>query len=289
MRKRIFSTLFLWIGLIVVLSLFGVHGAVWIIAVAAFFTQFELYDMFQKMGYRPNWNSGLISGLAITLGSYYFGVSTYGNPNIEAGTDIFVFAVLIQCLIAVSSEKTEEHLTSFLPTLIGIVYIPFMMHFLVRLILKCELEGFGPTVALFLCIWVVAVAKFNDVGALLVGRVAGRHKLSPQLSPKKTWEGAIGGVTIAAAVGIALLYFDRALGTGFSPDSFSYLNAALMAIPIAVSGVASDLLESAFKRQAQVKDSGNSIPGIGGVFDLTDSIILAGPFAYLLYKITVFS
>ena len=289
MRKRTFSTIALWSGLIAVLTLFGIQGAVWIIAAAAFFTQFELYDMFQKMGYRPNWNSGLISGLAITLGSYYFGISTYGSPNIEAGTDIFVFAVLIQCLIAVSSEKTKERLVSFLPTLIGIVYIPFMMHFLVRLILKCELEGFATSVALFLCIWVVAVAKFNDVGALLVGMVAGRHKLSPQLSPKKTWEGAIGGVIVAGATGIALLYFDRLFRLGFSPESFSYLNAGLMAIPIAVSGVASDLLASAFKRQAEVKDSGRWIPGIGGVFDLTDSIILAGPFAYLLYKITVFS
>lgn len=288
MKQRVFSTFGLWLGLLIILFGFGIHGAVWIIGGAAFMTQWELYRMFERMGYRPNRISGLLSGLAITLGSYYFGVSTYGRPNIEAGTDILVVTFLIQCLIAVSSEKTTERLKSFLPTIIGLVYIPFMFQFLVRLILKCELEGFPMSTALFLCVWVVAVAKFNDVGALLVGMVMGRHPLSPTLSPKKTWEGALGGVVLAAGVGVLLLYLDRLLVTGYSPAQFSYVNAALMAVPIAVSAVASDLLESAFKREAGIKDSGRWIPGIGGFFDLTDSLILAGPFAYLLYKITIF-
>lgn len=289
MKQRVFSTVGLWLGLLILLFGFRIHGAVWIIGAAAVMTQWELYRMFERMGYHPNMVSGLISGLAITLGSYYFGISTYGQPNIEAGTDILVVTLLIQCLIAVSSEKTAARLKSFLPTVIGLLYVPFMLQFFIRLILKCELEGFPMSTALFLCVWVVAVAKFNDVGALLVGMVIGRHPLSPTLSPKKTWEGAIGGVLLAAGIGVLFLFLDRILPLKYSPPQFSYLNAALMAVPIAVSAVASDLLESAFKRESGLKDSGRWIPGIGGFFDLTDSLILAGPFAYLLFKITIFN
>ena len=72
------------------------------------------------------------------------------------------------------------------------------------------------------------------------------------------------------------------------PDGFSWWLAGLIAIPVAVAAIASDLVESAFKRQAGVKDSGKLIPGIGGAFDLADSLILSAPLGYLLFKYTLF-
>ena len=75
----------------------------------------------------------------------------------------------------------------------------------------------------------------------------------------------------------------------YIPETFTLWHCALIAIPISIASMASDLVESAFKRQAGVKDSGKIIPGIGGIFDLTDSLILASPLGYLLFKFIVFS
>jgi phosphatidate cytidylyltransferase len=81
-------------------------------------------------------------------------------------------------------------------------------------------------------------------------------------------------------IGVILIGFFQAL----VPEGFSWWLGALIAIPIGVASIASDLVESAFKRQADVKDSGKIIPGIGGIFDLTDSLILTAPLGYLFFK-----
>jgi phosphatidate cytidylyltransferase len=74
----------------------------------------------------------------------------------------------------------------------------------------------------------------------------------------------------------------------YAPEGFTWWRSALMAIPIGIASIASDLVESAFKRQADVKDSGNIIPGIGGIFDLTDSLLLTAPLGYLMFKYFIF-
>jgi phosphatidate cytidylyltransferase len=137
----------------------------------------------------------------------------------------------------------------------------------------------GSDMGLALCLWLVAVAKFCDVGALLTGMAIGRHKLAPHISPKKTWEGAAGGVLTAAAVGAGI----AALLPDYLPASFAPAVAALVAVPLAVVTIVSDLIESAMKRRADLKDAGKLIPGIGGAFDLTDSLILTAPVAYVIF------
>jgi len=288
-RKRIFSTFGLWTAIIAIVYFFNIHGAIFIVAVATVLTQYEFYRILEKMGHKPNYLSGLCCGLAIPVGAYYLGKSSYGETTFGAGTDILLAVVILQSLLTISSpQKITERMKQFFPTLIGIIYIPFMLHFFVLLILVSEQNGYSMGTAIFLCIWTVAVAKFNDVGALIAGKFLGRHKMAPLLSPGKTWEGAVGGVLFASCVGAFLLFGDQFLGKSYSPEKFTYFSSALLAIPVAVAAIASDLLESAFKREAAIKDSGNLIPGIGGIFDLTDSIILAGPIAYLLFKIIIF-
>ena len=136
---------------------------------------------------------------------------------------------------------------------------------------------------MFLAVWVVAVAKCADVGGLLVGMRNGKTPLSV-ISPKKTYEGAAGGLVFSMLIGVILAGFFHNL----APDRMSWWLCALIAIPIGIASIASDLVESAFKRQADVKDSGKIIPGIGGIFDLTDSLILTAPLGYLLFKYTLF-
>ena len=104
------------------------------------------------------------------------------------------------------------------------------------------------------------------------------------ISPKKTYEGALGGIIVSMLVGILLA---GAFGH-YTPEGFNLLVAALIAVPVSIASIASDLVESAFKRQAEVKDSGTIIPGIGGIFDLTDSLILTSPLGYRLFKDTLY-
>ena len=116
----------------------------------------------------------------------------------------------------------------------------------------------------------------TDTGAYLIGRQFGRHLLAPQVSPKKTVEGSLGGLVLSIVVA---LVFWRLVG------ETSWLKYLILAIIVGVSGQIGDLFESALKRSAGVKDSGNLIPGHGGILDRFDSLIFAIPLVY--YGVTL--
>jgi len=280
MKQRILSFAVLWVVLGLSLLIFGVHAGVFFIALLAFLTQLELYQLFEKMGLKPMKNVGLAAGALITLGSYYFG-------GIDSGNDLFVLCFVVLTLTIIRLDLQAGRLRSFMPTLFGLLYVPYLMHFLIKTVKLAEanavLPDDGTATGIFLAVWLVAVAKCADIGGLLVGMQIGRTPLSV-ISPKKTYEGAAGGIVFSMLVGIVL----TAVFHGYAPEGFSWWRCALIAVPIGVASIASDLVESAFKRQADVKDSGKLIPGIGGIFDLTDSLILTAPLGYLLFKYMVF-
>ncbi|MGJ8653551.1 MAG: phosphatidate cytidylyltransferase [Opitutaceae bacterium] len=280
MKQRIISFAVLWSVLGISLALFGVHAGVVIITVLALLTQLELYQLFEKMGLKPMKELGLACGFIITLGSYYVG-------GLDAGYDLFLLCFIVLTLTIIRKDLQAGRLTSFMPTLFGLLYVPFLLHFLIKIVKLAELSagftGTGVGTGIFLTVWIVAVAKCADVGGLLVGMKLGKTPLSV-ISPKKTYEGAAGGIAFSILIGLILL----AIFHKHAPDGFHWWLSALIAIPISIASIASDLVESAFKRQADVKDSGKLIPGIGGIFDLTDSLILTAPLGYLLFKYTLF-
>jgi len=276
MRQRVISFSILWAVITIALLLFGIHAGVFLIAALACLTQLEIYQLFEKIGLKPMKLLGIACGLAIVLGSYYLG-------GLDAGNDIFLLCFLVLTITIIRMDVQAGRLRSFMPTLFGLIYVPYLLHFLLKIVKMAEFEGYGTGTGIFLTVWVVAVAKATDVGGLLVGMNFGRTPLSV-ISPKKTYEGALGGIGAAILVGLVLL----GLSPAFAPESFHWWLAALIAVPVAIASIASDLVESAFKRQAEVKDSGNLIPGIGGVFDLADSLILTAPLAYLLFKYGIF-
>lgn len=276
MQQRIFSFALLWTIIAVAIWLFGAHAGVFLVAVVAFFTQLELYQLFEKMGLKPMKALGLACGAVISLGAYYV-------RGIDSGNDLFVLCFVVLTLTIIRLDLQAGRLRSFMPTLFGLLYVPYLLHFIIKIIKMAELHGYGAGTGIFLAVWIVAVAKCTDVGGLLVGMKIGKTPLS-FISPKKTYEGAAGGVVVSILVGLLLI----GLFPNYVPDGFSWWLAALVAIPVAVASIASDLVESAFKRQAEVKDSGSLIPGIGGVFDLSDSLILSAPLGYLLFKYTLF-
>lgn len=276
MQKRIFSFALLWAIVGLSLLLFKAHAGVLLVALIAYLTQLELYQLFEKMGLKPMKTLGLACGAVISLGAYYVG-------GVDSGNDLFVLCFVLLTLTIIRLDLQAGRLRSFMPTLFGLLYVPYLLHFLIKTLKMAQFHGESTATGIFLAVWLVAVAKCTDVGGLLVGMRIGKTPLSV-ISPKKTYEGAIGGVVFSVIIGIALL----GLFPGLVPDNFHWWLAALIAVPVAVASIASDLVESAFKRQAEVKDSGTLIPGIGGAFDLADSLILSAPLGYLLFKYTLF-
>ena len=281
MTHRIFSTALLWGVVIGALSFLGNPAGAWILAIMGLLAQYELHRLLEKLGYRPLRTLGLIAGVAIILGSYYL-PHWSGLIDMDAGTDIFLVSILI-LLATAPFSKSEDHLrASTIPTLFSLLFIPFMLQLYVSLASNFSEVGEERT-GLLLSIWLIVVAKFTDVGGLLIGTTIGKHKLAPKVSPKKTWEGTIGGILFAVISGMIFYHFTQA----WLPQEFTLWAAAMMAVPIACTTIISDLVESVLKRQANIKDSGNCIPGIGGALDLVDSLLLSAPVGYLLMKYTL--
>lgn len=147
-------------------------------------------------------------------------------------------------------------------------------------------HGFPQGTVLRWGVMVIGVAKIMDMGALLVGSQIGRHKLAPSISPGKTIEGAIGGVVIASVAALAFFTFwdfpERTLGT-HTPHIWA-IKVVIAGAAIAVMAMVGDLFESSVKRSCSAKDSGGILPGIGGIYDLTDSLVAACPTGYLIIK-----
>ncbi len=276
MLSRILSTLVLWGLILTSLWFFGAHAAVVLLTLLSALTLHEFYGLTEKMGARPfRWMGLWVSGL-MTAGPYYlafFLQENYENTNLAA--NLMVLALLISCGRVLRERDVHNRVETVAATMGGLLYIPFILQFLTGILMRDN----DSTANLSLCLWVIAVAKFCDVGALLTGLAIGRHKLAPNISPKKTWEGAVGGVLIAAGVGAAIAFF----AAGLLPESLTPAIAALIAVPLAIVAIISDLIESVIKRRADAKDTGELIPGIGGAFDLTDSLILTAPVAYFIF------
>jgi len=283
MQKRIFSTILLWGAIIAALLLVGPVAGIWLLAILATLTQYELYKLLVKMGYQPLLRPGLICGAVIVLGSHYIPAWT-GYTYTGGGVDLFFLsAIILSFLLTQVSQDEKPFKQIFLPTLFGLVWVPLMIQSYVSLTshfaaMNQDIEG------LFCALWLIVVAKFTDVGGLLVGMVCGKNKLSPNISPNKTWEGAIGGVVVSTLIGLAFLI----IAGDYFPHGFTLTLAAIIAIPVACVSILSDLIESLIKRQAGMKDSGNMIPGIGGAFDLSDSLLLSAPVGLILFKFLVF-
>jgi phosphatidate cytidylyltransferase len=287
--QRILTTVVLWLTFIGLLWWLGRPAAVGIATVMAVLTQHEFYGMLIRIGHRPFQKLGLVLGAMMILGPYaartlphlpnlppwLHGLFLRFGDSPQLMGSLVALAVIICSLRILYERDPAERVDTLAATLFGIVYVPFMLHFLVEIFFL----PVAPIVGLMLVVWLVAVVKFCDVGALLVGTAFGRHKLAPSISPKKTWEGLVGGVLCSALVGAGLV----AALPQFYPPVFTPWISIAAAVPIALLAVVSDLVESMLKRRADLKDSGRSVPGIGGAFDLTDSVILTAPAAYLIF------
>ena len=215
-------------------------------------------------------------------------------------TLLFLMGLLGLCFLRQLLEGPHDRaVVQIAGTLVGFVYVFVLMTACVRIIQGGEPSRIGNVMQLFskgdamnhsrLLLFVIVVTKCGDTGAYFTGRLLGRNKLAPRLSPGKTWEGCIGGLVFAVA---AAFGFAAACGTVRPYEAlefkltpgfyFTVKQVAVSALVIAVAGIFGDLAESLIKRSARVKDSSSWLPGLGGVLDMIDSVLFAAPAFYLL-------
>ncbi len=230
----------LWWGVLPTGILFGVMAG---------FAAAEFYAMERREKRLPNELFGVIAAALMPVAA-----ALWGLPGLLGVVTALIAASLVWHTLFVHVQTADTAETVF-----GAVYTGFLLAYLV-LIRDFNQGGLALSVLVVLSVWL------NDVGAYFIGSLTGRHKMAPHISPKKSWEGFVAGAVACTAV--------WALAPLVPGLELSWPLALVTGVAVAVSSVVGDLAESRMKREAGVKDSGNSLPGHGGFLDRLDSLIL---------------
>lgn len=274
MKKFIQRTLTgaIYVGLIVgALLLPFTSGAFTLLCIIAAVVAIpEFYRMTRKEASlkEPSTVIDLLIAIAIILFPWVVMVTSWGRPFVFGVTamstaiiTLIAFRVVMQLY-----RHIEDPVTDLAQSAMAILYIALP---LTAAQILCIVSGSLSVLLIFVMIWL------NDTGAFLVGSAIGRNRLFPRLSPKKSWEGFFGGLLFTIAAGcLAPVCFP-------SVFPFPIAGYAVLAVVVTVMSTFGDLFESMIKRHAGVKDSGNILPGHGGMLDRIDSLLFVMPSALL--------
>ena len=282
--RRSSSTLLLWTA--VIAAMFsgnrvlsdGVCGL--FITTLALAGLIEFYGLAEKRGLPCFKISGVIGGVLLMLGTFahfqgWLGI--HGTParanDFETG--FLILFVLGLCVRQFLSKDNASGVTAIAVTLFGLMYVPWLLNFIQKIFFFPGLDNDGK----FYVLYFLLVTKFSDMGAYVVGSLIGRHKMIPRISPAKTWEGFGGAILVSTGASLTFVHFFGAHMLGMNT-----LHAVILGIVLSSTAVIGDLIESLFKREAGVKDSGKLFPGIGGILDLLDSLLFNAPIMYLYLR-----
>jgi len=224
---------------------------------------YEFYGLIERKGILIYKYFGILIGVLIPLSIYFRFEPTKGWELFFITTSTLIFFVL-----QFIRKDSSQAIVGISTTLFGIFYVSWFFSFLIKI-------RFLPQGTL-LCAFLLFVTKMGDIGAYTIGKTMGKRQLIKRISPKKTLEGALGGLGFSVmAATISKLYLD------FIP----FIHLLAMGILIGIVAQLGDLCESLIKRDCQVKDSGAHLPGLGGILDIIDSIIFTSPifYYYLIY------
>jgi len=255
-----FSPLF-WVSLLILLFVAALAGiGVW-----------EYVQLAQAKDLQPS--SRLMIGLAVIVVIAFFFARQF--PSLEQLPVIFLFVGVVIFFLA-HFKHSYKALPQVAVELFGVCYVAIPLCFMLGILYPIA-KGSSPQDGRWWLMYLIAVTKITDVGAYFVGKLWGRHKLAPFLSPKKTVEGAVAGFCCA----VAASFFMYVVGKKWLAGSFSlsFPQALWMGMLIGILGQIGDLAESLLKRDAFVKDS-NRLPGLGGILDMLDSLLLTAPVVY---------
>src|SRR5206468_1475040 len=173
------------------------------------------------------------------------------------------------------SRSNSAGIMAISTTLFGLMYVAWLLNFIQKINFFPGIQSTGRYYVLYF----ILVTKFSDSGAYAVGSLIGKHKMIPRISPGKTWEGF--GGALAVSTGASVLFWWLARG---KLAGMTLAHAIVLGIILSSAAVVGDLIESVFKREAGVKDSGRFFPGIGGILDLLDSLLFNAPLMYLYLR-----
>src|SRR6266571_1816469 len=221
---------------------------------------------------------GILGGVLLMAGTFFNltgQLGTYGTPSRvnDFETSFLILFVLGLCLRQFFSRSNTAGLLAISTTLFGLMYVPWLLNFIQKINFFPKANG------TYYVLYFILVTKFSDTGAYVVGSLIGRHKMIPRISPGKSWEGFAGAVAVST---LASVLFAHLAGEKLS--GMNWKHAIILGILLSAAAVIGDLIESLFKREAGVKDSGRYFPGIGGILDLLDSLLFNAPLMYLYLR-----
>ena len=281
--RRLCSSLFLY-GVLMA-GLFGANERISILAFGSIILMLgvlalcEFYNMAEKCGYAPFRNLGLIAAITMLGGVFWF-LAVVKDVSLAQDLEMAVLLILVPLAGVFQLRVHSERKSSISPvasTLFGVVYVVFLLNLLqkIRYFPGDVQSNDGNWWLLFF----IVVSKMSDTGAYCIGQLIGKNKMIPRVSPGKTWEGFAGGIVFSI---VTAWIFHHFAGDHFGLMPLSH--ALILGVLLGVGSVAGDLVESLFKREADVKDSGHFFPGVGGVLDLLDSLLFNAPIMYFYLK-----
>ena len=282
---RLSSTLVLW-G-IVLGALFSGHRLisdvvfVGVLALLGMVGLIEFYGLVEKEGMVCFKGWGVFAGATLIVGTFLhlegWLPGLHGTPSRVNDFEVIflILFVLGLCFLQFLSKSNTKGILAISTTLFGLMYVPWLLNFVQKIYLFSGLGDDGK----FYVLYFILVTKFSDTGAYAVGSLIGKHKMIPRVSPGKTWEGFGGAIVVST--GASLLFAHLA---GPHLPGMTWYHAVILGIILSTSAVVGDLIESIFKREAGVKDSGKFFPGIGGILDLLDSLLFNAPIMYLYLR-----
>jgi phosphatidate cytidylyltransferase len=238
----------------------------------------EFYGLVEKRGLICFKAWGVFGGLLLMASTFFYLSGLFGVHEAPAKandfeTSLLIVFVLGLCLRQFVSKSNTAGLLAISTTLFGLMYVPWLLNFIQKINFFPKANG------TYYVLYFILVTKFSDSGAYAVGSLFGRHKMIPRISPGKTWEGFAGAIVLSTLASVLFAHFAGEKLTGMN-----WKHAILLGILLSVAAVIGDLIESLFKREAGVKDSGHYFPGIGGILDLLDSLLFNAPLMYLYLR-----
>ncbi len=230
----------------------------------------EFYGMVQARGYRPLTAIGTGCGLALSWYLYF------GGAALSLLLTVMLMVIMAWQLVR---GRIEGALDSMAVTFLGVLYVGWLGSHLVLLRELPADTGAGYGLGALLVLFVAAVIWAGDTAAYVVGVALGRRPLAPRISPKKTVAGAVGGLGGSALAG--------GLCAGLLLPGLSWSAGAVVGLAGGLIGQIGDLVESLLKRDLQIKDTAELIPGHGGMLDRFDSLLFAAPVLYYYFRFFV--
>lgn len=227
----------------------------------------EFYNLVDMGGFKPQRLTGYLLGISMFLGNGMMTFFGYSEKFL-----LFPLLCLFLILPIELYRNRPDPFTNIAHGFLGIIYVAVPVTLLINIVHPNDEIGYNP---LFFLGWLMLVLS-TDSGAYLAGSAFGKHKLFERISPKKSWEGAAGGLLMSIGFAIGFAQFLDFLTV------WEWIGLSVVSV---VSGIYGDLVESLLKRNVGAKDSGKLLPGHGGILDRLDSIVLATPFAFVYLKI----